>query len=95
VKPNTDQSLNLKWIVSEFGDSGLHAWSEHDFSDAGGIRAYGASGEFAMNKKNLRFLRTAIMGYWNEAVPGARGRSVVEGKTTPVISIGKCSVLEP
>src|SRR5262245_60253138 len=93
VKPNSDQSVKGKWIVSEFGQTAPYAWSESDFSSIGVIRLKGDSGEFAMNRKNLRFVRTYIGGYWTDAIPGLKG--VEWEESTPVISIGKCSVLEP
>ena len=90
VKPNSDTSLQLqgKWIVSQIGHRAPIAWSESDFTSAGELRFKGPFGEFAMNKKNLRFVTTYIIGYWTNWFPD-------EGEFTPFISIGTCSVLEP
>ena len=95
VKPNTDQSLKGQWIVSEIGQSVPVAWSKHDFISTGALRFEGSFGEFAMNKKSLRFVKTYIFGYWTDAIPGEQDGTFVEGKNTPYIGIGKCSVLEP
>lgn len=92
VKPNKGQSMKGKWIVSEIGEPVPHAWSEYDFTSTGALKADGPFGEFAMNRKNLRFVVTYILGYWTDAIPG---EDFVEGETTPLISIGKCSLLDP
>ncbi len=94
VKPNADPSLKGKWIVSEIGTSVPFAWSEYDFTSTGALRCEGSLGEFAMNRKNLRFVRTFIVGYWTDAIPGEQEGTFAEGKNTPNIAIGKCSPLE-
>jgi hypothetical protein len=95
VKPNTDQSLKGKWIISEIGEPVPFAWSEYDFTSAGALRCEGSFGEFAMNRKSLRFVKTYIYGYWTDAIPGEQNGAFIEGKNTPDISIGKCSPLDP
>lgn len=95
VKPNADQSLKGKWIVLEIGDHAPLAWSERDFTSVGALRCEGSLGEFAMNRKNLRFVRTYIFGYWTDAIPGEQNGTSLEGKDTPLIGIGKCSPIEP
>lgn len=95
VKPNTDREIKGKWIVSEFGERVPFARSEDDFTSTGALRCEGAFGEFAMNRKSLRFVKTYVWGFWTDAVPGEQGETFVEGKNTPHIGIGNCSVLDP
>jgi len=95
VKPNTDREIKGKWIVSEFGERVPFARSEDDFTSTGALRCEGAFGEFAMNRKSLRFVKTYVWGFWTDTVPGEQGETFVEGKNTPHIGIGNCSVLDP
>ena len=95
VKPNKDESVKGKWIVSRIGEQGPFAFCEYGFTSSGALRCDGNFGEFKMNKKSLRFLRPYIVGYWTDAIPGEQDGTFVEGENTPTIGIGKCSVLEP
>jgi hypothetical protein len=72
--------LKGKWIVSEIGGPVPFAWSEYDFTSTGALRCEGSFGEFAMNRKNLRFVKTYIYGYWTDAIPGEQAGTFVEGK---------------
>jgi len=95
VKPNSDTSLKAKWIVTQSGATVPYASSQDDFASTGALKLDGMGGQFLMNKKSLRFVRTYILGYWTDAIPGEEAGSFVEGKNTPVITIGSCAVLEP
>jgi hypothetical protein len=94
VKPNVDASIAGKWVVVEFGRSAPTAVCEYDFTSTGALRCNGLGGEFVMNRKNLRFLVSYLLGYWTDAIPGEEAGTFVEGENTPLISLGKCSLLE-
>ena len=94
VKPNTDPSLKGKWIVWQSGEFLPYAWSESDFTSTGALKGEGHFGEFAMNRKSLRFLRTYVWGYWTDAIPGEPDDRPLEEMRTPQIGIGTCT-LEP
>lgn len=93
VKPNTDATHKGKWIVTEIGRADPSYRSEYDFTSTGALRCEGLVGEFMMNRKSLRFLRTYSLGYWTDAILGEAEGSFVEGHNTPLISIGQCSTL--
>lgn len=102
----TDLKTNDKFIVSKSKLPG-YAWKvtkymkiapmyvcEEDFNNAGYLFCE-ESGEFRMNKHNLRYIRTYILGYYNLNVKDANGNVKKEGKgsSTPYIEIGRCSPL--
>jgi hypothetical protein len=91
VKRNTTAG-KTKWVVLEAGHSLPIFSCDEDFTSAGAMRCESKYGEFNMNKSQLRFLSTYTWGYWNETVPGEKGGA--EGRDTPRIGIGKCSIME-
>lgn len=79
------------WIVKELGQTVPSFWCKSGFSEKGALRCEGIGGEFALNHKNGRFLRTYVVGYWTDNIPG--DTFFKEGANTPHLAIGKCSPL--
>jgi hypothetical protein len=60
VKPNNDQSLSGKWIVSEVGESLPFARSEHDFTSTGALRGEGTFGRRTLRARRMSRHQTAV-----------------------------------
>ena len=87
------------WVQKDFGiknDQG--AACDGDFDEAGIIICKGIY-DFRMNKRTMRFLNIAPLGYWNiksgppENIAEIFGFMAEEGKFTPAMSIGRCSLM--
>lgn len=67
------------WEVKATGERVSQIWCTDDFNEFGNLICRGLTGDFRMNKNNLRFLYSYHMGYWNDRTG------------TPFMQIGKCS----
>jgi hypothetical protein len=79
-----------KWEVKETGQSIPNAFCAEDFTVHGGLRCNGLV-EFRMNKNNLRFVLTYLIGFWSDNIPGAPDLYFKEGENTPFLARGRCS----
>lgn len=87
------QYRNYTWEVKHYGQKEPFSLCKDDFNDLGYLFCDNA-GEFRMNKKNMRYIRTYILGYYNCNVEDETGKILNEdGSCTPFIEIGICSKL--
>ena len=77
------------WQVTEIGETSSSFRCESDFTEYGYLRCSGIGGEFNFNKRNGRFLRSYLIGYYTVIPEVNQGKD--EGSDTPLIGIGKCS----
>jgi len=82
------------WKVTKYMKTAPIYVCEEDFNNSGYLFCE-ETGEFRMNKHNLRYIRTYILGYYNLNVKDDNGKvkPEEEGSSTPFIEIGKCSPL--
>jgi hypothetical protein len=80
------------WDVKEVGAPIPMSFCKNDFNEFGLLTCDGLF-QFRMSKNNLRFIRTALIGYWNDDLKGSKGEFLKEGANEPSIEIGKCSPL--
>jgi hypothetical protein len=82
------------WKVTKYMKIAPMYVCEEDFNNAGYLFCE-ETGEFRMNKHNLRYIRTYILGYYNLHVKDDDGKVKTEDErsSTPLIEIGKCSPL--
>jgi hypothetical protein len=82
------------WKVTKYMKTAPIYVCEEGFNNAGYLFCE-ETGEFRMNKHNLRYIRTYILGYYNLNVKDDNGtvKTEGEGSSTPFIEIGKCSPL--
>ena len=83
AKPQKDRfrPQGTRWEVKLMGEKVSQIWCTDDFNEFGNLVCRGLTGDFRMNKNNLRFLYFYDMGYWNDRTD------------TPFIQIGKCSAM--
>ena len=74
--------------VTEVGENSPIARCESDFNNYGILFCSGYY-EFKINKKNGRYLKVYVYGYYNVVLE--EGKNIDEGGDTPHIEIGKCS----
>jgi hypothetical protein len=87
------QYKNFAWEVKHYGQKEPFSLCKDGFNDLGYLFCENA-GEFRMNKKNMRYIRTYILGYYNCNVEDETGKILNEdGNCTPFIEIGICSKL--
>ena len=79
-----------EYEVREFGKESVipDAWCPKGPNEYGYMFCDGMYGQFKLNTKNLRYLRTYLAGYV-EITPDSD--MIKEGENTPFIEIGKCS----
>jgi hypothetical protein len=87
------QIKNYAWEVKYYGQKEPMSLCRENFNDLGYLFCENA-GEFRMNRKNMRYIRTYILGYYNCNVEDETGKIINEdGSCTPFIEIGSCTKL--
>ena len=87
------QYKNYAWEVKYYGQKEPIYLCREGFNDLGYLFCDN-SGEFRMNRKNMRYIRTYVLGYYNCNVEDEEGKIIKEdGSCTPFIEIGICSKL--
>ncbi len=76
------------WNVKKVGDPVALIYCKKDFSQEGFLSCEGLS-DFHMNRKNLRFLTSSMLGYYTDNLSGFE--DVRKGSL--YVGIGKCSPL--
>ncbi len=84
------------WEVKQVGKSAELVFCNDDFNEVGSLvcESLGSTIAFRMNKLNLRFLYSYLIGFWTDNVKDSKGTDILrEGSNTPNIQMGKCSPL--
>lgn len=74
---------NANWQWKKMGES--YPISCGEFNEYGYIRCDSGFTQVSFNKKNLRYMKSYLVGYVNAGIAGK------EGEDTPLLEIGKCS----
>jgi hypothetical protein len=96
VEPLTDAGfqINYKYKVVQVGEDSPLFLCKDGFNEAGYLNCEGG-GEFAFNRQNSRFVRTATLGYLTVGVatlpPDWKKKVTDATSDTPFLEIGKCS----
>ncbi len=82
------------WVVKRLGDQVATGFCRLDFNEHDILHCVMPAGEFKFNRKNMRFLLSYTVGYWNDTISETGKGKGTEGDDSPYISVGRCSAIK-
>ena len=83
--------MKAVYEVRELGADYPAAYCEDEFNEMGILDCIGFGHDFSFSRKDLRFLMTYSIGYWNEKSIKSLSPERKQGDDNPHMIVGKCS----